>query len=424
MLRPTMLLPERAYRWNFTVMGLEMSLFSFAISFASVYGIMPLFVHHLAASNVAIGLISAIRSAGFLIPPIFVARIIERRRHKKPFVIGLTTMERLPYLVLAVTTPLLAVTHPGVMLWVFFAMIAVSSLFGGIATPAWMDLIARMMPADWRGRFFGTAAALGGLLSVAGGAGAAELLHRFSWPNGFALCFACTFAVLVVSFVLLGVGREPSPAMPESPRARSDGYWRRLPTIVRNDRNFARYLAAMALLNLATMATSFYTVDAERSFHLSDAGAGVYAIVLLAASTLGNVIWGYLGDHQGHKRVVEGAAICTALAALLAIMARDPHWGLIGYGGVFLLIGLGSSGFQLASLTYIIDVAPDAERPTYIGIATVAQAPFGVGAPLLGGAIADHAGYATVFALTTALAFISAAIMIVAVVDPRVHARR
>jgi MFS family permease len=424
MSRSTLLWPEQPYRWNYLVMGLDMGIFVAALSFASIYGVLPLFVHHLNPSNVALGLIPAVRSAGFLIPPVFMAVYVERLRLKKPFVISMTVVERVPYLVLAIVTPLLALTHPGLLLWLFFILLAIGTTAGGTAMSAWMDLLARMLPPDWRGRFFGLSAAFGGLLSIAGGVGAAELLHRFDWPTNFALCFAATSILLAISFVFICFGREPAPvaASAPSPGTRG-GYWRRLPTIIRDDRNFGRYLMAMALLNTAGMATAFYTVDAQRTFHLSDAGAGVYAIVLLASSTAGNVLWGYVGDHLGHKRVVEGGAICTGLAALLAVVLHDPRWGTIAFGGVFLLIGLGSSGFQLASLTFVIDVAPPEQRPTYIGLATVAQAPFGVLAAPLGGLIADRLGYQAVFVLTVVLALSSAAIVVFRVFDPRVTSR-
>ncbi len=308
----TTLLPRRAYRWNFTVMGLDFSIFLLGISFTSVYGVLPLFVSHLTASNLALGLIPAVRSVCTALPPILVAPYTERLRRKKPFLLGMTTFERLPYLALAVAIPLLAGAHPTLLLWLFFAMIGLGTLFGGIGMPAWIDLIARMLPADWRGRFFGLAAALGGLLGVAGAAGATALLQRYGWPTGFALCFAATSVCLAVSFVFIAAGREPAPARAAPTKGANRGYWRRLPGLVRADRNFARYLLATALITAAGMAASFYTVDAKRTLRLDDASAGAYAVVLLAASTVGNVLWGYAGDRIGHKRVVEGARSAPA----------------------------------------------------------------------------------------------------------------
>src|SRR3954468_21780036 len=133
-------------------MGLDISFFVLALSFASVYGILPLFVRHLSDENLAVGAIPAIR-AGALLPPIFVAGLTERLRRKQPFILGVTIFERVPYLILAIATPLLALSHPSALLWLFYAMLALTTLSAGIAMPAWLDLIARMIPADWRGRF-------------------------------------------------------------------------------------------------------------------------------------------------------------------------------------------------------------------------------------------------------------------------------
>ena len=94
------------------------------------------------------------------------------------------------------------------------------------------------------------------------------------------------------------------------------------------------------------------------------------------------------------------------------------------YGVVFLLVGLASSAILLASFTLIIDFAPAAQRPTYIGLATLAQAPFAFGAPLLGGVIADRAGYPTVFILTAVLAAAGALIVLLSIVDPRMRAEQ
>jgi MFS family permease len=416
----TTVLPERAYRWNFTVMGLDYSLFVVALSFTSVYGVLPLLVHHLTTSNLALGFIATVRAIGSSLPPIMVAAYTERLRRKKPFLLAMTTIERLPYPVLALLIPLLATSHPILLLWLFFALIGLGTWFGGVGLPAWLDLISRMLPADWRGRFFGFAAAIGGALSVAGAALAAFLLERFAWPTNFALCFGCTAGCLVISFLFIASGREPPPAEHHETRdPHAESYWRQLPAILQGDRNFTRYLLATALISAAGMATSFYTIDAKRTLQLSDAAAGVFAVVLLASSTLGNIIWGYLGDHLGHKRVVVSGAFCTGLAALVALLVRELGLGLVGFGLVFTLVGLATSGIQLAAFTFVVDFAPAARRPTYVGLANLANVPFTAGAPLAGGIIADHAGYPAVFAISLVLAFAGTLLVQLYVVDPR-----
>ena len=410
------LLPPSRYRWNYAVMGLDISLFVLALSFASSYGLLPLFVRNLTDSNLAVGAITTLRAAN-LLAPIFVAGMTERLARKQPFILWVTVFERVPYLVLAIATPFFAATHPTALLWIFYAMYATTMLSAGIATPAWLDLIARMIPDDWRGRFFGMASALGGLLGVVGSAGAAALLLRYDWIVGIALCFLITFVFLAVSFVCLMLGREPRGAA-NAPKPEGTP-WRTLPGILRADRNLRRYLGALLLVAAASPTAAFFVIDAKGALALSDGQAGLYATVLLAASTVGNLLWGYVGDHIGHKRVLIAGALCTGLAPLLALLVRDPAWGALGYAVVFALAGLATSALQLNALTFIMDLAPATQRPTYIGLVNAAQAPIAIGAPLLGAALADARGYPALFVLTALLALSGAALIARAVRDPR-----
>lgn len=400
------------------MLGLDISLFTLALTFASSYGVLPLFAHHLTNSNVALGLIPAVRALGTLLPPILVAAYVQRLRRRLPFILVCTVFERLPYLALAILTPLLAVSHPTLLLWLFFALLAAGTFAGGAISSAWLDLVARVLPDDWRGRFFGLWSALGSLLGLGGGALTAALLRIQSWPTGFALCFGCAFGCLVVSFAFLAVTREGAPT-DTPPAARSGTNWRRYVALARGDGNFAAYLVANGLVTLSGMAIAFYAVDAKRTLLLSDAGAGLYGVVLLAASLAGNLMWGYVGDHAGHKRVLEVGALCTGLAAGTAVASHVQILGIVVYGAAFALVGLGSSAVQMAALTFVLDFAPIEERAAYIGIASLAQVPFACAAPVLGGVLADRVGYGTIFVLSLLLGLMGAAVVLTRVRDPR-----
>ena len=115
-------------------------------------------------------------------------------------------------------------------------------------------------------------------------------------------------------------------------------------------------------------------------------------------------------------------ASCTGGAAVLALFARQPSVGALGYCLVFVLVGVGSSALSLASLTFIVDFAPPTQRPTFIGVAMMTQAPFAFGAPVLAALIADSRGYGTVFASTAALGLLAALVVARRVRDPRTEA--
>jgi len=412
--------PAPAYRWNFVVLGVDIALFALALTFASTYGVLPLFVHHLSASNVALGLIPAVVAFGSFLPPILVAPALQRRPRRKPFILAWTVVERLPFLALALLTPALALAHPTLLLGLFFALFTVSTVAGGGSVAAWLDFVAQVMPDDWRGRFFGLWTALGTLLGLAGGVATAALLRARDWPTGFALCFGGAFVCMVVSYAFLASAREGRPPVPEGRRPALR--WHAYTALVRRDRNFAAYLAANGLVTLAGLALAFYVVDAKRALGLTDAGAGLYVVVLIGGTLAGNVLWGYVGDHAGHKRLVEGGGLCTGLAAGAALASHlggGSALNILAYGLAFALVGLGTSAVQLAGNTFVLDFGTEEERPVYIGLAALAQLPFACGGPVLGGALADRLGYGALFLLSLVLGLAGAAAVRHYVRDPR-----
>lgn len=446
-------------RWNFVVLGADVAFFTFALNISSAYVVLPLFVHQLTSDNSAVALIMALRALGLYAPQLLVAQLVERRRHTLPFILRWTVLERVPYLALALATVVFARSNPGLLLAIFFVMILLALAGGGLTFPAWLDLIARAMPKNWLGRFLGFWQGLGGFLGIGGAALAAFVLAHVDWPFNFALCFLLTFVAMVVSFVLLMLGREPprtlvgedeppdklpaadmdgartdgvrvepaepaeppdSPgtpiAQPESRPGQMGALW----ALLREDRGLRRLLVTNALSGFATMAAALFAVSALKLGGLSNAEAGAEAPVLALASTGGYFLWGALGDARGHKLVLACGAACAGLAALLAIWAQ----GVVPYGLIFLLMGLNLSATFLAGLTFIAEFGPEVKRPTYSALSSVAFAPFAVGTPLLAGWLADLWGYQPVFILSALAGALTALCFVFWVPDPRKRARR
>lgn len=407
--------------WNFVAFGGDIAFFSLGLAISSQYTVLPLFVDHLTTNNVAIALIPAIRTLGLYGPQLAVAAAVERSRRALPFILSWTIFERVPYLVIAIGALLLAGAHGGILLGLFFVMIFIALFAGGVTYPAWLDMIARSIPRTWIGRFMGLWVGLGGLLGVGGAALAAALLANVAWPLNFALCFTLTFAAMVVSFVLLAVGREPERIVHAPPRAVAThpslaARWRALRDrahhtaadlwgLVRADAGLRRLLASNALIGIATMANALFAVAALRLGGLSDPEVAAESTVLFVASTGGTFLWGAIGDRFGHRIVLVWSAVCVAVTALVALSAR----GFWPYALVFALLGLNVSGVQIAGFTLIPQYGPETRRPTYVALASVSYAPFVIGAPILGGWLANAHGYPPVFVLT-ALVGIAAAI--------------
>lgn len=414
-------------RWNFTVLGADIAFFSLGLSISSVYTVIPLFVHHLTSNNVAVALIPAVRALGLYGPTLLVAPLVERRRHALPFILRATILERVPYLLLALGALWLAGNNPRLLLFLLVAMMFLATFGSGLTYPAWLDMVARAIPGDWIGRFFGFWTGLGGLLGIGGAAVAVALLGNFSFPLNFALCFLLTFGTFVISFVLLALGREPPRTLRKEPkekdsdaeratgfegaRAELGAIW----AVLRGDKGLLRLIGSNALTGIATMASALFAVAALKRGGLSDPEVGVENTVLFVAMTCGYFLWGTIGDRFGHRSILVFSSLCAALSAGVALWAH----GFWAYALVFLLLGFNLAGTGLAGFTLITEFGPEERRPTYIALASVAYAPFAVGAPILGGFLADRWGYVPVFVISALAGLAGMLAFQLLVPDPR-----
>jgi len=82
------------------------------------------------------------------------------------------------------------------------------------------------------------------------------------------------------------------------------------------------------------------------------------------------------------------------LSACLAWVLPSADWFYI----VFILAGIANVAAWTITMTMTIDFARDpAERPAYVGLANTLVAPVTIVAPLVGGWLADMAGYPATF---------------------------
>lgn len=409
-------------RWNFTVMGLDIALFSLGLGITSAYIILPLFVHRLTPENWPVALIPGLRAAGQLLPPLFIAGFAERRRRLKPMIMWLTVLERVPYLALAVAVVTLAHGQDLWLLIVFYILIGAQALGSGLTFTPWLDFVARAIPDRLRGRFLGWWTGAGNALSVGGTALSAALLVLVAWPWNFALAFTLSFIMVSLSFVLLLFSREaPRPLIHE--RTATAGGWPRrarswlrdLRGVLRGDHNFTAYLVVNGLSGLATLGTGLVAIAALRQAHLSEAQVALEGTIFQAMLTVGFFLWGWLADRAGHRVILIFGSLAGAAAMLLALVARDATLMTVA----FAFLGLGASAIQLAQLSYVVEFGPASRRPVYIGLAYILLAPFAAGAPLAGGILADRFGYTPVFGLAALFSVIAAAGYWIMVRDPQ-----
>lgn len=406
---------ERDARWNFSVNLVDISFISLGLSLISRETVIPSLMRTLTDSPVVIGLLPAVYSLAMFLPQLLGASYSERMPRKLPFVALVGSLgERVPYLLAGVVVLLFAERAPAVALFGLIALFGMSAASAGFATPAWYDLIAKVIPLRRRGLFSGVGHGLGALMGVAGAALIGPILERWPYPTNYFILFALAGVGLTISWVGLILNREPpSPSVRPAMSLRS--YLGRLPAILRTNQNFARYLVATGVVRAATMVGAFLLVAGTERFKLGGGEVGLLTGVLIGAQAGMNMLWGVLGDRSGHKIVLVGGALALAASAALAWLGPSWPWLV----AAFVLLGGFLAADSSSFLNIIIEFCPDEERPTYIGLTNTLLTPVVALAPLLGGWLAAAAGYGPMFALAAALAILGAILLATQVREPR-----
>ncbi len=405
---------ERNYRHNALVNTLDGATFWFGMSFISTSTILPLYVTRFTDSKLAIGLLATLTSTGWLLPQIFTANWVQRLPRKKFAVVNLGLFtERLP-LILMVPAAWLATRAPSAALILFFLLFAWHTIGAGAVAVGWQDMLAKVIPLDRRGKFFGITNFAGTAAGVAGAAVAAWFLDRYGFPRGYMWCFAAAATLVFISWVFLALTREPaqvSQASPVSQRA----YLRRLPSVLRSDTNFRRYLLSRAIIATSTMASSFVIVYATQRWHLPDSQAGRFTASMLIGQAACNLLFGTLADRRGHKLVLEISTLLSTLSVGLTLLAPDPAW----FHLVFALNGASFAGFYLSGMMITFEFATPDMRPTYIGLNNTAPGIASAVSPMVAGWLASQLGYPGLFAIAFAIGLVGLGGLHWAVHEPR-----
>jgi MFS family permease len=343
------------------------------VAFVSQNTVIPGFLSSLGAAPTVIGLTSSLQTAGWLLPQLFAARYLANKSYKKPYILLPAAVGRTSFLILALIIWSTRLKSPSLIIFSTILTVVVFWVGDGLASVPWFDLLSKAIPARRRGRLIGTAQVLSGLLGFFAGAVVEWMLSDRgpSFPNSYARLFTLGFVGLVGSFLALSLIAEE-----EGVSSATVPSWRefvpQLLDVLKTDRVFRRYVVARQLFGLSGLAAPFYMTFALDKLNLPTQVAGRYTAIGVVGSILAAIVFGWINERYGSKRVVQVSvglnAIVPGTALLIPELLTDPTWLAWGYGLVFLAFGALANSTMSGWMNYILEWAPEAKRPTYVGL--------------------------------------------------------
>ena len=408
---------KRNYRHNFLVNALDGATYWFGYSFISPTIILPLYIINFTSNPILIGLLPFLNSAGFLIPQLFTANFVARAPVKKWFPVTLGFFsERIPVLLFPLTVLLFAKDRPELALLTFFLLYAWYMIGAGLIIIGWQDMIAKIIPVERRGRFFGITNFVGNATGILGAGSVGWVLANYEFPQGFLFAFTAAAVLVLLSWVFISLTREPPVQSSQPPVSQLD-FLRSLPRVLRQDANFSRYLAFQILSAVSLMASGFLIVYAKETWNMPNAMAGGFIIALQIGQSVANLLFGFISDQKGHKLTLEACMLLGVASLGLAIVAGGPLW----FYAVFFLRGMLLAGNMLSGMSIAMEFSSVEDRPTYMGMANTLPGVAAAIAPLFGGWLASVAGYPLMFGLSAVVGLAGFALLRWFVRDPRFH---
>ncbi len=395
--------------WNIA----EGAVYISSSAFVSPQTVIPALLARLGGTNVEIGMISVLTYVGLYIPQLFAARYVETRPWKKPWSITFGSAQRVIILLLGLLVLFFGASGSGWTLTIFLVLFFLNSIMAGITTPGWFDMFAKMTSPKKRGRLVGIRNSLGGLGAFIGGFVLTWLLVTFSFPVNYAVGFFIAFVLQFTSIYVQTrlIEKDPSPVV-EARKLSS--YLTELPRLLKQNKQFTRFLIASAFLIIAMVPSGFFTVYVLRDFHADESIVGTYTLAMVAIQVVSAAAIGIVADKWGGKLALLMTSGSMLLSSVWAFLAPSPGWFIVVY--VFFGITLGAE--MMVRFNMAIEYCPPQLRSMFIGLMNTILAPFYM-AGLAGGVLSDLVGYKGVFLFGIAASVIGIYILVRHVPDPR-----
>jgi len=422
---------ERQYRWNFRVWATETSLWMFATSLIDNTTVLPVLVQALSGSPFFAGLLVSIRYAGQGIPQLFAASMISGKPLRKSFYFRAVAPGRLLLLwpaivlLLGIRTPAVAVTAILVAYLAFW-------ISEGFSIVPWVDMVGKTVAPNRRGLLFALMHIIGGLLGISAGVLVRQVLSspRIIFPAGYGVLFATALAVIVISTSAVAFLREP-PSPPHEERYSTLALVKDIPNLLRGNTQFRLLVALQALFGFAFLAAPFYILAASSWLQHAlgnrggepFAGVGFFLVMQTAGLIFGNAVWGHVADRYGSRMQLRLLAVVHMVVPLCAVLAGlivhgAPPWAVyLAFSPSFFGFGALSTGTWMGITNFLLDIAPEDDRPAYIAVTNALNLP-AVVLPVAGGLLVRAVGYGWIFAIATI--FLAYAFLLSArLVEPR-----
>jgi hypothetical protein len=358
-----MSLESKNNRRNFIAGLWHAAFLALGVSLTQPTTVISAFVADLTGSTIWVGGLSTVLTVAAAMPQLFVARWIEPRPRKMPYLLLAIYLRVSSWGILAWLIYTIGAEQPIILAWALVVMLAIFYAGGGLGNIPYTDIIGKIIPPNRRGAFFGGKEALAGPLAVGAALAARQILANVAYPNNYALLFGLAALGLAIASLGFWAMREPAALSGERHIQTWKGYFQQ---IRKAGQRLKTLIGIELLTGFSLMTLPFYVVYAREKLNAPTDATGWFLLAQVLGGVLANIAWARLVDRSGSRRMLVFCAIVSTLTPLLAILLAPLGWQALML--VFFLAGATFNGRKVGFQSALLELAPTAERPTYAGI--------------------------------------------------------
>lgn len=312
-----------------------------------------------------IGFLSPVRQAGSLLPQLIVSGQIRRFPIRKWFWLAGGAVFGLALILMVPAALLTTGIATGIAVVV---LLGIGSLARGISSVAFKDVLAKTIPKGSRGTLLAFRATSGGGLALIAGLILRKQVSNVQEIGTYLLLIGLggglwITGVALIAFIVEEPGTTEGARNPLREAKAGVGLLKKVP-------GYRRYVIVRSILLTVELSLPYYTL-LVRSLTDGTAGElGIFVVTASVAQVLSSPIWGRLADRSS-RQVLGFSGLMAVLAGIIGLSFGNflgeqvnPFVMTIP----LLIVGFARAGVRLGRKTYLIDGAPEAERPTYVAL--------------------------------------------------------
>lgn len=350
---------------------------------------LPWILSFLGAPVFLIGMLVPIKDAGSLLPQLLVSGKIRKKEKRKPYWVGAGLTQGICLLVSAI---LLAIIENQIIVsYTIVILLLIFSIASGVGSVSFKDVTGKTVPKGQRGQMLSYRSTFGGALALIAGGVLVFFLKgedsKWLYVNLFAIA---SLLWMTAAFIFSRIEEEPGST--EGWRTPIQEFKTGV-SLLKKNTSYRNFIITRALLMAIPLLNPFFILVAKDVSQNTWNYLGFIIIIGSLAQIVSSPFWGKLADKSSLKlmRISAGLSILSILYALVFVYFDSDFLNFYYFMPVLFINGVAYAGARLSRKTYIIDYAPDKERPTYVSVAntliglfTIVAASFGLVAEYFG----------------------------------------